>query len=1129
MKNWFLSVLLAAVILMAACARPVARVGDSLPVVPGFAAEQKVTSPGHVPPIAGRIDFGPAERATQANMAEVGSGATVSLIDTTTGYTVVTTVSTPQGEFLLNFASNFIPPAGKVYFLEAVKGLKAGTSMPNRVGADLARVRTLIWFRTGFWESVSAGQVILNSTSTALSILLSLRSLTPSAAGRQIDPTTLMGIMQPVSGTNSSPSPYTYANSGLLPGELVRGAYLLVLNALAQDKDPFQNVSLDTNDPLYNTLLNAAAVQTVAAMQPDTQFVGSDITLVGAGFSTTAADNVVEFSNVSGGPVKAVVKSVEAGGTRLTVTVPPGAVTGTVAVTLAGRKTLGPTFYLALKTGHEALDSAGNLYVANEAFGTIVTLGQDGAVRTFFSGLDSPRNLVVRSGKLYVTCAGSKGGVVSIDLAAPSGGAANYGVPGAIGDPRGIAFDDTGRLYVSDGAAAKIWRIDGSAAAPVALGLAAGALNNPHGLAFALDGKLFVANTGANTVLKVDVSAPSAAVFLDGFSTPWGVAFDSNGNLYVSNNAGNSVYRWDAATSTVRAYADMPSPGGIVADRGGYVYAIDNKSNNVYRITPEGDSAIFASGISSPTGIVKIGNVLYVLSQTNNALMKVDTTTSALSMVARGFNAPFGLAYDATRDLFYVSNVGNGSISKVERATGRVTTVLVGTGTGYSGAWGIAYRAGRLYLRAGRKVMAYDVTNFSAVPLEYESLMQDNMGIAGDASGGPSNGTYYVVAGYKPDGIARIFKVLGDGGNWGSVGASNRVAIFTDSSRDANLSNPRDVAVDSAGRVWVVNTGNSKVTSYKPDGTTHVAAITNGVSNPQGINQDGANIWIANYDARTITGYSTANGSLVGTISTGSDRPYNLVVSGTTMYVTTDNGIARVTSYNSSPAYSLIYTALKSYSDIEVDGSGNLYVLNGAGRRVQADLSTDTDWYRNYHSPRFFWQGGGNFWVSDRIRFTHTGMGNWGFRLIGVTDWFSGPSHAAVDSAGNIYLNGTSICSADAVNRLKPGAQQEEWTYQVWSPNGCWIPNTGSLTADSNGKVYVTRLNRAEVLVIDASGNSAWLPGGQPSNFMSYGSWVEPDGSQLYQTIQSHHRVERVDTSNGNRTVLPYGLSSAEM
>lgn len=1099
------------------------------PRIPLLSARQApgstLQAAGEVEPIRGTVDFSVPGRLTQGTLGEIAQAATVALINTSDGYTIATTTTTADGRFVLYFANSYRPAEG-IYYLEAVKGLSAGTTLPNRVGADLARVRTVIQRRDGVWRSMSGTVVMVNATSTALSIILSLRSMTPPVANRQIDPASLIGVMGSDPETADAPSSYTYSNSALMSPSLVRDAYLLVNQALASDRDPFKNIALDSTDPQYDRLLNAPLVLTVAALFPNVQITGGTLDIVGSGFSATPSENVVEFTNVSGGPVPATVSTVTADRARMTVTVPPGAVTGPVAVTLAGRKMIGPTFYLALQSGHEAIDSSGNLYVANETFGTISVITPQGQVRTFATGLTSPRALTLRNDRIYVTCAGAKRGVVSIDLRTPTNPIVDHGTAGVIADPRGIAFDGTGRCFVSDGTNNLIYRIDSAASAPVSLAVSGTALSSPRGIAFGSDGRLYVANYGDNRVLTIDVTTNASSVFKEGFTFPWGVAFDPIGNLYVTNNRGNSVYRWHRATDTLSPYADMPSPGGVVADRSGYIYAIDNTSNNVHRITSQGDSAVFASGISSPTGIVKVGNTLYVLSSTNNSLVSIDTATTALTTLARGFNSPFGLAYDDARDCFYVSNPGNGTITRVNRSNGAAATILAGTGGSVGGASGIAYRAGRLYIRSNRRVVSYDVTNFAAPTVQYESLMLANQGVAKDTSASTNAGSYYIASGA----YNRILRVIGDGQEFGSRDGTNRVVVFKDAAGDPNLSGPRDLSVDGSGYVWVVNpaANGGKITTYAPNGSTRFAPITDGLSNPLGINRDASTIWVANHDNSTVTGYSAATGAKVATIPTGTDHPRNLVVSGTSLYLVLDEGVGRIASYATAPSYARIYSGLTGYNDIEVGSDGSLYVLNNAGRRIAADLSTDNAWYSNYHAPNFFWQGGGDIWMTDNIRFMRAGAGDWVYRLIGVTDWNSGPTLAGVDSNGNVYLNGTSICSHDVVNRIKPGPPQEEWSYPVVSPITCWVPNTGAFSSDSLGNFYISRYNGLDVTVVDAAGSSRAISG-RSSDHTTYGAWVEPDGTSLYQSVQSHHRVEQINVGTGARTILPYGLSSAEM
>ncbi|NBP24770.1 MAG: hypothetical protein EBU81_09535, partial [Proteobacteria bacterium] len=79
-----------------------------------------------VPPLVGKVDmasFAPV-RQTQASIGkEIAVRATVSLIDTQTGFSVATTVTDTNGAFKLVFSGGFTPTAGTIYVLDAIKGL----------------------------------------------------------------------------------------------------------------------------------------------------------------------------------------------------------------------------------------------------------------------------------------------------------------------------------------------------------------------------------------------------------------------------------------------------------------------------------------------------------------------------------------------------------------------------------------------------------------------------------------------------------------------------------------------------------------------------------------------------------------------------------------------------------------------------------------------------------------------------------------------------------------------------------------------------------------------------------------------------------------------------------------------
>jgi hypothetical protein len=269
------------------------------------------------PPVVGAIDF-TSERQTQATMGEIAQAATVSLIDPFQGQTVATSITDSNRQFRLTFDSTF-KPGNAPYYLEAVKGLQVGGAA-NRAGAPAARIRTLIQWTDAGWQSVSSGSITVSATTTALSVLASLRSADVSR------PALINSLVMDTPDTTELPhTPDTFAPgaSGITNVEFHR-TYELVSNALSLDQDPLQ-VIYRAEDGSYQRVTQGS---TVLRVSPANAAIGAAVTVVGHGFATPAANNVVTFS----GGVTAVPTAVSADRTQLTVTIPAGAGTGPVAV-----------------------------------------------------------------------------------------------------------------------------------------------------------------------------------------------------------------------------------------------------------------------------------------------------------------------------------------------------------------------------------------------------------------------------------------------------------------------------------------------------------------------------------------------------------------------------------------------------------------------------------------------------------------------------------------------------------------------------------------------------------------------------------------------------------------------------
>ncbi|MFF0151934.1 IPT/TIG domain-containing protein, partial [Micromonospora sp. NPDC005203] len=87
--------------------------------------------------------------------------------------------------------------------------------------------------------------------------------------------------------------------------------------------------SYDKTGNLTGVTRHSAAQVTVLGVSPSRGAAGAEVTITGTGFAATTASNTVTFNGVA-----ATVTA--AGPTRLTATVPAGATTGTVQVTVAG-------------------------------------------------------------------------------------------------------------------------------------------------------------------------------------------------------------------------------------------------------------------------------------------------------------------------------------------------------------------------------------------------------------------------------------------------------------------------------------------------------------------------------------------------------------------------------------------------------------------------------------------------------------------------------------------------------------------------------------------------------------------------------------------------------------------------
>lgn len=554
--------------------------------------------------------------------------------------------------------------------------------------------------------------------------------------------------------------------------------------------------------------------------------------------------------------------------------------------------------------------------------------------------------------------------------------------------------------------------------------------------------------------------------YLARFNSPRGVATDAAGNVYVADTYNHTIRKIGVA-GDVSTIAGMPGvsgsadgvgsaarfyyPTGVAVDSGGNVYVADSINHTIRKITPAGivttlagtaQSAGSADGVGAaarfdyPNGIAVdgAGNV-YVADTDNNTIRMITpagvvTTLAGTAGVAglvdgpgaaASFRGPYAVAVDAAGAV-YVADTLNSVIRKISPA-GVVTTVIT-YGGGVSTPFGIAVDA------AGNIV----VTSNHSV---------ERIGSAG---------TVTILAG-----------AAWTSGSADGVGAA------------ARLYNPRGVALDAAGNVFVADYGNHAIRKITPAGN-----VTTPAGSPRHFGSaDGTGAAARFNQPAGITVDATGN-AYVADYSNYTIRKINAAAE-----VTTLAGVPGV--YGSSDG---IGAAARFAAPVGVaqDSAGNIYVgeyANDLIRKIspagvvttfagQAGVTGSADGTAagaSFNSPvGVAVDGADNVYVADfgnhtirkvtpaGVVTTLAGLAG----VVGSTDGagaaarFNHPTGLAVDSLGNVYV-------ADSFNHV----------IRMISPAGVVTTLAGlaGTAGSDDGTGAVARFNKPTAIAVDAAGN----------------------------------------------------------
>ena len=202
-----------------------------------------------------------------------------------------------------------------------------------------------------------------------------------------------------------------------------------------------------------------------------------------------------------------------------------------------------------------------------------------------------------------------------------------------------------------------ILRIGGASANPVTF---TQGLSNPKGLAFDGNGHLFVANAGAGAILRFTTTDAAGVTFASGLNSPVGVTFDAAGNLFVSDSGDGAIYKYPLAGGRETFAAGLNQPASLAFDSVGNLFVVEFNGGNLIKFTPSGTKTTVGQGLDFPAGLaINNADNVFVSASGSGTIFKF-APDGTRSTFASDLDRPYGLAFENGGALIVADN-GSGS------------------------------------------------------------------------------------------------------------------------------------------------------------------------------------------------------------------------------------------------------------------------------------------------------------------------------------------------------------------------------------------------------------------------------------------------------------------------------------
>ncbi|MFZ9681825.1 MAG: matrixin family metalloprotease [Cephaloticoccus sp.] len=351
----------------------------------------------------------------------------------------------------------------------------------------------------------------------------------------------------------------------------------------------------------------------------------------------------------------------------------------------------------------------------------------------------------------------------------------------------------------------------------------------------------YTVTSGGGTVTGTAITLTVSAVVIP---FPVAIAVDGSGNLYVADSSTHLIQKVNSAgtvttlaggsgsagsTDGTGTAARFNQPAGVTSTSGAVLTVADTANATIRRVSAAGvvttaagsttlrgaaDGAGTAATFRLPIGLGQnAAGTVYIADATNHVIRAVDASNNVTTLAGAAgssgsadgtggsarFNYPSGIAVDAAGNV-YVADTTNNLIRKV--TSGGVVTTLAGV-VGVSG-W-------------------QDGTGSGA-------LFNQPQGLASDSAG-----NLYVA----DTGNSAVRKITPAGLVTTLAGLSTIGGLKDGTGTGAGLNQPRAVAVDGSGNVYVADTGNAAIRKVTSAGGVTTLVLTAGATNSGGSSGSG--------------------------------------------------------------------------------------------------------------------------------------------------------------------------------------------------------------------------------------------------------------------------------------------------